>query len=399
MMIEMKGKYTTAKVFATVLDETTKKQIQGLIDSKVSEGSKVRIQADCHAGAGCVIGTTMTIKDRVCPNLVGVDIGCGMSVYNLGNVDIDLSKLDKYIREKIPNGQNINNINITTFSKLEELRCVKYIDIKRANQSIGSLGGGNHFIEIDKDDENNKYLVVHSGSRHLGLEVAKYYQKLAEKEYNKFDKDFIVNKLKLEHRERDIQTELNKFKPTKKGLEYLTGDSMEDYLHDMKIVQEFASKNRFWIMTQILASMDFYMTMSLIENNYWETIHNYIDVDNMILRKGSISALEGEEVLIPINMRDGSLICIGKSNEDYNYSAPHRAGRIMSRTQAFNTVNLNDFKESMKDVYSTSVNKSTLDESPFVYKSLQDILPNIQDTVQVIKHIMPIYNFKNSDIQ
>jgi len=339
----------------------------------------------------------MTIDDKIVPNLVGVDIGCGMETIKLKNKNIELSKLDKVIHEFIPSGFDIRkkehpyvrNIN------LDELLCKKHVDINRAKLSIGTLGGGNHFIEVNKDSEGNLYLVVHSGSRHLGKQVAEYYQELGYKELVKNTEVIkeIIAKLKAEGREKEIEKEIKKIKPPNisKQLAYVQGKSYEDYLADMKLVQKFAVLNRKAIVDEIVRRMNF-----KIEEQF-TTIHNYIDLDSMILRKGAISARKGERVLIPINMRDGSLICIGKGNKDWNYSAPHGAGRLMSRAKAKEVITLKEFKESMKGIYSTTVNKSTIDECPMAYKPMEEIIENIQDTVEIVDIIKPIYNFKAAE--
>jgi len=396
-MIEIKGKYNTAKVFTNNVEPEAMAQILELCNQEFVKDSVIRIMPDTHAGAGCTIGTTMTIDDKIVPNLVGVDIGCGMETIKLKNKNIELSKLDKVIHEFIPSGFDIRkkehpyvrNIN------LDELLCKKHVDINRAKLSIGTLGGGNHFIEVNKDSEENLYLVVHSGSRHLGKQVAEYYQELGYKELVKNTEVIkeIIAKLKAEGREKEIEKEIKKIKPPNisKQLAYVQGKSYEDYLADMKLVQKFAVLNRKAIVDEIVRRMNF-----KIEEQF-TTIHNYIDLDSMILRKGAISARKGERVLIPINMRDGSLICIGKGNKDWNYSAPHGAGRLMSRAKAKEVITLKEFKESMKGIYSTTVNKSTIDECPMAYKPMEEIIENIQDTVEIVDIIKPIYNFKAAE--
>lgn len=399
-MKEIKGKYGTAKIFTDLVESTAIDQISKLMDQEFISDSKVRIMPDVHAGAGCTIGTTMTINGKCCPNLVGVDIGCGMLISVLGNVDVDLEKLDQVIHEKVPSGFNIHEPDAIlpwhlSQTHLYDLRCFNHVDIERASRSLGTLGGGNHFIELNKDDDGCLYLVVHSGSRHLGLEVAGYYQRLAEKHFENIDKvtaQKLIATLKEQGRQGEIAEELRKAKESikkpPKELSYLTGQLFNDYIHDMKIIQEYASRNREAISDVILRHMNLPMQYR------FETIHNYIDTDNMILRKGAVSAQKGERLLIPINMRDGSLICIGKGDPDWNYSAPHGAGRLMSRAEAKKKFTTAEFADSMVGVYTTSVNDSTLDECPMAYKPMDSIVNNIGDTVEIEKVIRPIYNFK-----
>jgi len=393
-MIELQGKYNIVKVFTDNVESTAQAQIIELCNQEFVKDSKIRIMPDTHAGAGCVIGTTMTIQDKIVPNLVGVDIGCGMEVVEILNADIDLEKLDKVIYEYIPSGFEIRKTEHKYSDKInyDSLKCAKHVNIERAKLSIGTLGGGNHFIEVNKDDNGSTYLVVHSGSRNLGKQVAEYYQELGYDELTSIAalKTDIVRKLKAEGRERDIQDTIKKISIPKfpKALAYVEGENFKNYLHDMKIVQEFATLNRKAMTNEILKHM------GSMTSNQFTTIHNYIDMKNMILRKGSVSAQEGERLIIPINMRDGSLICIGKGNPDWNFSAPHGAGRLMSRSKAKEIVTMDEYRESMEGIFTTSVNQSTIDESPMAYKPMQEIIDNIQDTVEVIKIIKPIYNFK-----
>jgi len=396
-MIELRGKYNNAKVFTNNIEETAISQIIDLCNQPFTEGSKIRIMPDTHAGSGCTIGTTMVIKDKIVPNMVGVDIGCGMECIKISDIDVDYSKLDAVIRNYVPSGFSIRNTPHRYANKIQlgKLRCFGDLPIKvieRARLSIGTLGGGNHFIEMDRDSKGLLYLVIHSGSRNLGLQVAKYYQKkgydeLVERGSSRVE---LIQKLQHEGRAEEIESEIQKLKIPKfsKQLAYVQGQNFKDYLHDMQIVQNFATFNRMAISDQIVNNMGFDVVEELT------TIHNYIDIDNMILRKGAISAQKGEKVIIPINMRDGSLLCVGKGNEDWNCSAPHGAGRIMSRTKAKENVELIDFENSMKDVYTTSVSASTLDEAPMVYKPMQEILDNIKDTAKVIDIIKPTYNYK-----
>lgn len=393
-MIELKGKYNTAKVFTNNVEQRAISQIIDLCNQEFSKGSKIRIMPDTHAGAGCTIGTTMTITDKIVPNLVGVDIGCGMYCVKLKEKEIDFELLDKVIRNYIPSGQNIRESkhNKSKDIQIEKLKCFNHINYDINIKSIGTLGGGNHFIEIDRDNNDNLYLVIHSGSRYLGKQVAEYYQELGYKKLtdNRMTKEQLINKLKNEGREKEIQKELKKLPNIKinKQLAYVEGVNLVDYLHDMKITQEYAKINRVVIAEEILKNT------GLTIDESFTTIHNYIDIENKILRKGAISADLGEKVIIPINMRDGSIIAIGKGNEDWNKSAPHGAGRLMSRSKAKEFVTLEEFKDSMNGIWTTSVNEHTIDESPMVYKSLDEIIDNVKDAVEIIDIIKPLYNFK-----
>ena len=397
-MIELKGKYNEAKIFTDVVDEASIAQVLLLLNQEFVSESKIRLMPDIHAGAGCTIGTTMTITDKVVPNLVGVDIGCGMETIKIKESHIELQKLDKLIYDKIPSGFNVREKTHKYFDEvnLEDLFCMKDIDIKRAEKSLGTLGGGNHFIEANKDDEGNIYIVIHSGSRHLGLEVANYYQEEGYQLLNgssKKDVENLIANLKAEGREREIQKSITLLKNTKrtnipKQLAYVSEELFEQYIHDMKIVQEYAKLNRQAMMDEIIKGMKIHVV------DQFTTIHNYIDTETMILRKGAVSAKKDEKLLIPINMRDGSLICVGKGNDDWNQSAPHGAGRLMSRSAAKESFTVSEFKKQMSGIYTTSVNKDTLDECPMAYKGMNDIMNNIGDTVEIVKIIKPIYNFK-----
>lgn len=397
-MLELKGRYNTAKVFTDVIDENAISQIIELLNQPMSEGQKIRIMPDVHAGAGCTIGTTMTITDKAVPNLVGVDIGCGMETVRIKESYLEVQKLDKLIRAQIPSGFNIRKKNHRYLEKIDivGLYCFHHINLERAEKSFGTLGGGNHFIEADRGEDGSIYIVIHSGSRHLGLEVAKYYQEEASKRLNGWSKaetEALISKMKAEGREKQIQKELKKLLNTKrtavpKSLAYTEGDLFEQYIHDMKLVQEYALLNRQAMMDEIIKGMGLHI------RDCFTTVHNYIDTDKMILRKGAVSAQKGETLLIPINMRDGSLICSGKGNPDWNCSAPHGAGRLLSRGEARATLTLSEFKKQMEGIYSTSVSRDTIDESPMAYKSVDDIVSNIGDTVDVIDRIKPIYNFK-----
>lgn len=396
----VEGKYNTAKVYTEVIEDVALEQIKTLCNQEFVKDAKIRIMPDVHAGAGCTIGTTMTIRNAVVPNLVGVDIGCGMETIRIKNKHIELEQLDKFIYEKIPSGFEIREIphRFNSEVDLTELRCLKEgrINLNRAERSLGTLGGGNHFIEADKDEDGNLYMVIHSGSRHLGLEVAGFYQDEAYKALNsnsKTDINAMIEEYKETGREQEIESEIKRLKTQikteiPKALAYCSGSLMEDYIHDMKIVQRFAMLNRKAMMHEIMKGM------KLKVEEEFTTIHNYIDTESMILRKGAVSAQKGETLLIPINMRDGSLICIGKGNEDWNYSAPHGAGRLMSRTKARNSYTVSEFKKQMKGIYTTSVNAETLDECPMAYKGMDDIINNIGETAEIIKVIKPIYNFK-----
>lgn len=403
--MELQGKYANALVFTKDLEDGAMEQIINLLNQDFIEGSKVRIMPDVHQGMGCVIGFTADMGDKVIPNIVGVDIGCGMLTIELGNIDIDLPTLDKIIYNKIPSGKNMHNEKKYSFEKLKELYCLRDLkNTKRIERSIGTLGGGNHFIEIGIDDYKNKYLVIHSGSRNLGKQVAEIYQKLAVdlcsgKEDYFIKKDGIIKSYKEEGRRKEINKVLKELEKQYKDLEpkypkdlcYLKGEHRERYLHDMRICQEYASINRMVMADIILKSL---LNKNLDEFKYFETVHNYIDFKDNIIRKGAISAYKDEKILIPINMRDGSIIALGKGNPDWNNSAPHGAGRLMSRNVAKEKLILDDFKKTMEGIYSSSVNASTLDESPFAYKPIEEIIENIHDTAEVLKVIKPIYNFK-----
>lgn len=399
-MLELQGKFASAKVFTDVVDNESISQVINLLNQPYVEGSRVRMMPDIHAGAGCTIGTTMTIKDKICPNLVGVDIGCGMETIRIRETHIEPQKLDKVIRAGIPSGFEIHDEPHKFAEKIDlsELCCVKKVNTDRAYHSIGTLGGGNHFIEANKDDDGNIYIVIHSGSRHLGLEIANFYQEEAYKSLTSYSKEEIeatIKELKESGRQKEIQAVLKRIKakksPVPKSLAYVEGELFNQYLHDMAIAQRFAELNRQAMMDTIVRGMGFHVV------EQFTTIHNYIDVDNMILRKGSVSAQAGERLLIPINMRDGSLLCTGKGNEDWNYSAPHGAGRLMSRSAAKETFTVSEFKKQMEGIYTTSVNRSTLDECPMAYKGIDDIVGNIEPTVTIDAIIKPIYNFKAGD--
>lgn len=393
-MLEIQGKYNTARVYTDNIDSAAYSQILNMMCQCWARDVNVAIMPDVHAGKDCTVGTTMTIKDKVVPNLVGVDIGCGMLVAKLKDKFIEFGKLDKVIKEKIPSGKehrtNRHRFGNEFDEKFEEL----IADVKREELlSIGSLGGGNHFIEVDKDDEGAFYIVIHSGSRHLGVAVCEYWQNRAIKECSDLTalRGAEITKFKAQGKTdaeiKELMKDYDHFS-VPKNLSYLRGESMEGYLHDMAIVQQFAVMNRAAMLDVIVKEMGFKVAEK------FETIHNYIDLKNMILRKGSISAQEGERVIIPMNMRDGSLICVGKGNPDWNYSAPHGAGRLMTRADAKNSISMKDYKEAMKGIFTSCVSSATIDESPMAYKPMEEIIANVQDTVSIEKIIKPVYNFK-----
>lgn len=380
------------KIYAKTIEAEAQEQVYRMANSEAYSDCKIRIMPDCHAGKGCTVGTVIEIKDRVVPNTVGVDIGCGMLVCELGSVDINLVNLDKIINEKIPYCFASHKSPVTRYDSLDMLSCRHTIDLGNALRQIGSLGGGNHFIEVNVDDKGGKYLVIHSGSRHLGVEVCKYYQELANKNLNNTGatKKALVERLKAEGREREIENELKKFQSSKcdRELAYLDGYDLDDYLFDMSITQGYASVNR-----QVIADI-ILKNMGLRAIDKFETIHNYVDVKNGIVRKGAVRADLGEKLIIPINMRDGSLLCQGKGNKDWLCSAPHGAGRLLSRSKARKLLTMEDFKASMNGIYTTSVCESTIDEAPMAYKRMDEIIECIEPTAHILDIIKPIYNFK-----
>ena len=400
-MEEIIGTVNTAISYAKTIDELAKQQIKRMCDHEFTSGSKIRIMPDVHAGKGCTIGTTMTIIDKAVPNIVGVDIGCGMLTVKLEDSTIDFEKLDE-AAHFIPSGRNVWEEKQVDFD-LNSLHCYKQLkNIKWLENSIGSLGGGNHFIEVEKSKDGIYYLVIHSGSRNLGCQVAEHYQQLAmdlnvgNASYIE-QREKIIRELKEAGRFKEIQTALNNLRDNRentsipKDLCFLYGKYFEQYLQDMKISQEFAIKNREQ-MAKILIER---AGLTAVES--FHTVHNYIDIENMILRKGAIPAYRDQKVLIPINMRDGSVLAVGKGNPDWNYSAPHGAGRIMSRKEAKNKLKLEDYKEVMAGIYTTSISEATLDEAPMAYKSLNDIIDVIGDTVEIVDVMKPVYNFKASE--
>ena len=407
-MFEIKGTKNTAICYAKVVEESAIEQIRRMCDYDCSVGSQIRIMPDVHAGKGCTIGTTMTITDRVVPNVVGVDIGCGMYTVELGKVDIDLAVFDAFAHS-IPSGRNVwpgrmEEFDLTTLCCYRELK-----DSRRMVRSLGTLGGGNHFIEIDEAGDGTKYLVIHSGSRSLGKQVAEYYQKIAinlDRGYGEFmkEREEIIRTYKEQGRKSEIRDALKlreqlmskegiiKAEPNNpRDLCYLTGEYLQRYLHDVEICQAFARRNR-ELMAEVLLEKN-----GLTAGEAFHTIHNYIDTNEMILRKGAISARKGEKVLIPINMRDGSVLAVGRGNPEWNYSAPHGAGRVMSRYDAKRNLSLEEYQKEMADVFTTSVSRKTLDEAPMAYKSLEDIIDVIRDSVDVIDVMKPVYNFKAAE--
>ena len=394
------------KIFTSNIEQEAINQIDELLEQEAFKDSKVRIMPDVHAGKGCVIGFTGNLGDKVIPNIVGVDIGCGMLCVELGNIDLDLKKLDEIIHNSIPSGMNVND-EVYEYFDISKLLCHKELKNKNGwlEKSLCSLGGGNHFIEVDIDEDNNKYLVIHTGSRNLGKQVAEIYQNKAieycsYKEEMKQEIQDTIKEYKEQGRQQEIQQKLIKIHKKYEGktklpkdLCYLEGQLRKDYLHDMKICQEFACKNRELIATKIINKLGLYL---FIEEHF-ETIHNYIDFEDNIIRKGSIKANKGKKVIIPMNMRDGCIIGIGKGNEDWNCSAPHGAGRTMSRNMAKEKLSMEEYKNSMKNIYTTSVNEETIDEAPMVYKPMEEIIEYIKDTVDVVKIIKPIYNFTASE--
>jgi len=399
--MEIKGTFATAVCFAKTIEDTAAEQIRAMCNTPVTEGSKVRIMPDVHAGKGCTIGTTMTIRDKAVPNVVGVDIGCGMYTVRLNERQVDFARFDE-AAHYVPSGMNVWEGRREPFD-LETLRCFRTLkDSRRLQRSLGTLGGGNHFIEIDRAGDGTLYLIIHSGSRNLGKQVAEHYQRLAvelnqgREEYFR-RRDALIAEYKAAGRRKEIQAALkalqweNKPLTVPEDLCYVYGEYLEDYLHDVEICQRFARRNRELIAEVLLARS------GLTGGESFHTIHNYIDTREMILRKGAIAAHKGEKVLIPINMRDGSVLAVGRGNPEWNWSAPHGAGRLMSRSAARETLDLDAYTQAMKGIYTTSVNASTIDEAPMAYKSLEDIIGVIRDSVDVIDIMKPIYNFKASD--
>lgn len=405
IMIEINGTFANAKVFAKTVENSALEQIETLCSQEFTKGAKIRIMPDVHTGAGCTIGFTADLGDMVIPNIVGVDIGCGMLCVKLGDVEIDFEKLDDVIRKYVPFGFDVHEGRFTRFTELYGMHCFRYLkQSKRIERSLGTLGGGNHFIEIDVDENGCKYLVIHTGSRNLGKQVAEYYQNLAFDICRGADKFFeaqkqLIEEYKAQGRRSEIQAEIVKLKrefklkqtAIPKELCYLTGEYRQMYLDDMQACQEFATLNRMTIANEMLSN---YFGTALDDYEHFETIHNYIDLKENIVRKGAVSAKKDEMLLIPINMRDGSLICIGKGNEEWNCSAPHGAGRLLSRTSAREALSMDEYKKQMDGIFTTCVNEFTIDESPMAYKNKDEIVEQISPTADILLQIKPIYNFK-----
>ena len=400
-MEEIKGKIGRAISFAKNIDDKAREQIQRMCDYEFTRDSKIRIMPDVHAGKGCTIGTTMTVTDKVVPNIVGVDIGCGMFTVKLETSSIDFEKFDD-AAHFIPSGLNVWDTTQENFD-LKKLRCFDSLKkISWIEKSIGTLGGGNHFIEIDRAKDGTFYLVIHTGSRNLGKQVAEIYQELAidlnvGKAAYKEQVENLIREYMESGRQKEIQAALKNLSENRRktsipeDLCFVYGEHLENYLHDVKICQDFAQLNRKTIAKILLERAD------IVGGESFHTTHNYIDVEEKIIRKGAISARHGEKILIPINMRDGSVLAVGKGNSDWNFSAPHGAGRIMSRMTAKNSLNMEDYKNSMAGIYSTSVNEKTLDESPQAYKSLEDIIDVVGETVEILDVMKPVYNFKAAE--
>ena len=399
-MEEIYGKFNTAISFAKVIEDEARQQIQRMCDYEFTAGSKIRIMPDVHAGKGCTIGTTMTVTDKAVPNIVGVDIGCGMYTVKLADTDIDFARVDE-AAHYIPSGKNTWDFRQEHFT-LSDLNCFRSLkDSRRLERSLGTLGGGNHFIEIDRSSDGTFYLVIHTGSRNLGKQVAEIYQRLAidlarGKDKYFAQRDEIIAVYKSLGRKTEIKSKLDELEREYRGrkasmpedLCYVHGKYFHQYLHDMELCQEFARRNRELIAKILLGKS------GLTAVDAFHTIHNYIDIGELIIRKGAIAAHAGERVLIPVNMRDGSVLAVGKGNADWNFSAPHGAGRIMSRTQAKAQLSMDDYQNSMAGIYTTSVSEGTLDESPQAYKSLDDIIDVIGDTVDIVEVMKPVFNFK-----
>ena len=400
-MVTIQGLYNTAVCYTPELEELAANQIKAVCAQAEFAGCKIRIMPDVHAGKDCTIGTTMTIHDKIVPGMVGVDIGCGMETVELAEHEIDFDKLDDLIRKEIPYGREVRDTlhALNAEIDLTQLRCADQVNLNRAMRSIGTLGGGNHFIEVDRSEDGRLFLIVHSGSRHLGTEVAEYYQNEGRRALwggANYQVQEVIAQLKAEGRFKEIQKTISALRTEHelsipKDLAYVEGKLFEDYIHDMKITQQFAMLNRKAMVDVIMMGMGF----TAVES--FTTIHNYIDTDAMILRKGSVSARAGEKLLIPINMRDGSLICVGKGNQAWNCSAPHGAGRLMSRRAAFNVLSMEEFKREMEGIYTTCVLPDTLDESPMVYKNMDEIVDQSGPTAEIVERIRPVYNFKAAD--
>jgi tRNA-splicing ligase RtcB (3'-phosphate/5'-hydroxy nucleic acid ligase) len=399
-VINITGTQTEAKVFSNHPQETALQQIKELCNQPFLKETKIRIMPDYHAGKGCVIGTTIKLKDKVVPNLVGVDVGCGVLTVKLQDKAVDFHKLDQVIRNRVPSGQELHSEEAvqfisTSFPETDSYKAKHILSQGRAEFSLGTLGGGNHFIEVSVDETGCHYLTIHTGSRYIGSKIAQYYQKLAISKLRNQDLNEIINGLKAEGRHHEIQTAIQSYKEKNPvipdDLAYLEGEDFHDYIHDMRLAQSFAKANREEIAQTIIHHMGF------TELDRFDTVHNYIDTDNLILRKGAVSAQKGERLIIPINMRDGSILAVGKGNVEWNYSAPHGAGRVLSRTKATKTLSMDEFKETMQGVWTTSVSEETLDEAPMAYKPINEILEKIEETAEIVGFIKPVYNFKASE--
>ncbi|MFC4321226.1 RtcB family protein [Litchfieldia salsa] len=399
-MIKVKGSQTEAKVFSNYSQETAVEQIQELCNQPFLKDSKIRIMPDYHAGKGCVIGTTIELKDKVVPNLVGVDVGCGVLTVKLQDKKVDFNKLDHVIRTYVPSGHELHTeetvsfIN-TDFPAREEFKAKHILNQDKSLYSLGTLGGGNHFIEVSVDSEEHHYLTIHTGSRYVGAKIANYYQKVAISKLRTHGLTDLIQRLKAEGREREIQPAIQRYKDKNPvipdDLAYLEGEDFHHYMHDMRLAQAFAKANREEIARSITENMRFE------ELDRFDTVHNYIDTENLILRKGAVSAQKGERLIIPMNMRDGSILAVGKGNEDWNYSAPHGAGRVLSRSKAMKTLDMNEFVKTMEGIWTTSVSEETLDEAPMAYKPMNEILEKIEETADISCVIKPVYNFKASE--
>ena len=400
-MIEVTGQFNTAICYTGELEEAAAGQIKAVCDQEAFSDCKIRIMPDVHAGMGCTIGTTMTITGKIVPGMVGVDIGCGMETVRIAETEMDLEKLDTLIHTRIPCGREVRATphGLNAQIDLTLLRCSPYVNLDRARRSIGTLGGGNHFIEVDRGERGSLFIVVHSGSRHIGNEVAKYYQEEGRKSLwggSRRQVEAVVAELRAQGRFQEIAPTIRQLQKEHsiaipRDLTYVEGQLFEDYIHDMKIIQQFAALNRKAMMDVILEGMD------LMPLEQFTTIHNYIDTDHMILRKGAVAAYDGQKLLIPINMRDGSLVCTGKGNPDWNFSAPHGAGRLMSRKEAFRQLSMEEYRRQMEGIYTTCVDRTTLDEAPMAYKSMDEILSQIGPTVDIVEKIRPVYNFKAAE--
>lgn len=397
-MIKVQGKYTEAKVFTEIPQDAALEQIKEMCSQPHMEGLKVRIMPDYHAGKGCVIGTTIAIKDKVVPNFVGVDLGCGLITTKLNLGEVDFEKLDGVVREYMPSGSEIHEDDRECPEEFKRGNFrAKVLSNDRTAKSLGSLGGGNHFLELSICEEGSYYLTVHTGSRYVGARIAKYYQDEGYKAIKKDGLNKLINELKAQGRYKEIAGRITEHKkenpPVKKDMAYVEGQLFEDYLHDVELSQRYAKRNREEIVKIVIENMGW---NGLVVEQF-DTVHNYIDTGNKILRKGAVSAQAGERLIIPINMRDGSILAVGKGNAEWNYSAPHGAGRVLSRTKAREQLEVSDFEEEMSGVWSTSVGESTIDEAPDAYKTMGEIMGQIGDTVEVLKIIKPVYNFKATE--